>query len=78
MQPVNFRYLFPNYGGLTLLFIDYIYNFKSVKEFYNHDFNDFDNLPSLIETVLKNYKNRGGSCPSFKEAKLLLWKSLRQ
>ncbi|CUS76979.1 bacillithiol biosynthesis cysteine-adding enzyme BshC [Candidatus Kryptonium thompsonii] len=59
MQPVNFRYLFPNYGGLTLLFIDYIYNFKSVKEFYNHDFNDFDNLPSLIETVLKNYKNRG-------------------
>lgn len=58
MQPINFRYLFPNYGGLTLLFIDYIYNFKSVKEFYNYDFNDFDNLQNLIETVLKNYKNR--------------------
>lgn len=58
MQPINFRYLFPNYGGLTLLFIDYIYNFESVKEFYNHDFNDFVNLNNLIETVLKNYKNR--------------------
>ncbi len=58
MQSISFRHLFPNYGGLTLLFIDYVYNFKSVKEFYNHDFNDFEGLRDLIETVLKNYKNR--------------------
>ncbi|CUT04671.1 bacillithiol biosynthesis protein BshC, partial [Candidatus Kryptobacter tengchongensis] len=58
MQSVNFRYLFPNYGGVTRLFIDYVYNFKNVQRFYNYNFNDLDNLNSLIESVLKNYKNR--------------------
>lgn len=58
MQSVNFRYLFPNYGGVTRLFIDYVYNFKNVQKFYNYDFNDFGNLNSLIESVLKSYKNR--------------------
>ncbi len=58
MQSLSFRYLFPNYGGVTRLFIDYVYNFKNVSKYYSHDFNDFDNLPKLFEIVLKNYKNR--------------------
>lgn len=58
MYSLNFRYLFPNYGGVTQLFIDYVYNFKNVSRYYAHDFNDLENLNQLIEKVLKNYKNR--------------------
>ncbi len=58
MNSLSFRYFFPNYGGISQLFIDYVYNFKNVQRYYAYDFNNFDNLPRLIETVLKNYKNR--------------------
>lgn len=58
MRSISYRYLFPNYGGITRLFIDYIYNFGSVQRFYNLSFSDFSNLNDLIESVLKNYKNR--------------------
>ncbi|CUS99294.1 bacillithiol biosynthesis cysteine-adding enzyme BshC [Candidatus Chrysopegis kryptomonas] len=58
MNSLSFRYLFPKYGGVTKLFIDYIYNFKNVSKFYAHDFGNFENLGELIENVLKSYKNR--------------------
>jgi bacillithiol biosynthesis cysteine-adding enzyme BshC len=58
MNSLSFRYLFPNYGGISQLFIDYVYNFKNVQRYYAHDFSNFDDLPRLIEIVLKNYKNR--------------------
>lgn len=58
MHSLSFRYLFPNYGGVSKLFIDYVYNFKNVQRYYAYDFNDFNNLFWLIESVLKNYKNR--------------------
>ncbi|MCX7763239.1 MAG: bacillithiol biosynthesis cysteine-adding enzyme BshC [Candidatus Kryptonium sp.] len=58
MRSISFRHLFPNYGGVTNLFIDYVYNFKKVQKFYNHDFTDLNGLNLLFELVLKNYRNR--------------------
>ncbi|CUU04416.1 bacillithiol biosynthesis cysteine-adding enzyme BshC [Candidatus Thermokryptus mobilis] len=56
MRTLNFKFLFPNYGGTTQLFLDYIYNFKNVARYYAHDFNDFN--IGLIQNVLAGYKNR--------------------
>jgi bacillithiol biosynthesis cysteine-adding enzyme BshC len=56
MLTLNFKFLFPNYGGTTHLFLDYIYNFKNVAKYYAHDFNDFN--IELIQEVLSGYKNR--------------------
>ncbi len=70
MNSLSFRYLFPNYGGITQLFIDYVYNFKNVQRYYAHDFNNFDDLPVLIETVLKNYKNRNAVVETLKKQNL--------
>lgn len=67
MNSLSFRYLFPNYGGISQLFIDYVYNFKNVARYYAHDFNNFDDLPRLIETVLKNYKNRNALVDALKK-----------
>ncbi len=57
MLTLNFKFLFPSYGGTTHLFLDYIYNFKNVAKYYARDFNDFS--IELIQEILAGYKNRG-------------------